>query len=160
MYENELFKVVSHNGVKFLNLSLLVEWRLSNLNPSFEKVVGIRRRTVMVYSDLVESTVVGSGKFPLLREVQMLRTGDGESTSKPLHHQWIKVRGNQLDILEVEIATTTHWQNPGDHRSQTTIKSHPRCLESQKAHPREPRCAEEVYRGITRPCSRNKKGVA
>ena len=24
---------------------------------------------------------------------------------EPLHHQWIKVRGNQLDIVEVEIAT-------------------------------------------------------
>ena len=106
-YENEPFKVVSHNGVNFLNLSLVVEWQLNNLNPSFEKVVGTRRRTVMVYSDLVESTVVGSGKFPLLREVQMLRTGDGESTSELLHHQWIRVRGNQLDILEVEIATTT-----------------------------------------------------
>ena len=105
-YENEPFKVVSHNGVKFLNLSLIFEWRLDNLNPSFEKVVGTRRRTVMVYSDLVESTVVGSGKFPLLREVQLLRTGDGESTAEPLHHQWIRVRGNQLDILEVEIATT------------------------------------------------------
>ena len=54
-----------------------------------------------------ESTVVGSGKFPLLREVQLLRTGEGESTMEPLHHQWIKVRGQQLDILEVEIASTS-----------------------------------------------------
>ena len=59
----------------------------------------------MVYTDVVESTVVGSGKFPLLREVQMLRTGEGESTVEPLHHQWIKVRGNQLEMVEVEIAT-------------------------------------------------------
>ena len=47
----------------------------------------------MVYSDLVESSVVGSGKYPLLREVQ------------PLHYQWVKVRGNQLERVEVEIAT-------------------------------------------------------
>ena len=26
---------------------------------------------------------------------------------EPLHHQWIKVRGNQLEILEVEIASTS-----------------------------------------------------
>ena len=103
----DLFNVVSHSGVKFLNLSLLVEWQLNNLNTSFEKMVGTRKRTVMVYSDLVESTVVGSGKFPLLREVQLLRTGEGESTAEPLHHQWIKVRGHQMDILEVEIATTS-----------------------------------------------------
>ena len=90
-----------------LHLSRMVEWQFNNLNASFEKIVGTSKRTVMVYSDLVESTVVGSGKFPLLREVQLLRTGDGESTAEPLHHQWIKVRGQQLDILEVEIASTS-----------------------------------------------------
>ena len=48
---------------------------------------------------------MGSGKFPVLREVQLLITGEGESTVEPLHHQWIKVRGNQLEMVEVEIAT-------------------------------------------------------
>ena len=89
-----------------LYLSRMVEWQFNNLDASFEKIVGTSKRTVMVYSDLVESTVVGSGKFPLLREVQLLRTGEGESTAEPLHHQWIKVRSQQLDILEVEIAST------------------------------------------------------
>ena len=92
---------------KRLLLSRMVEWQFNNLDASFEKIVGTSKRTVMVYSDIVESTVVGSGKYPLLREVQLLRTGEGESTAEPLHHQWIKVRGNQLDILEVEIASTS-----------------------------------------------------
>ena len=90
-----------------LHLSRMVEWQFNNLNASFEKIVETSKRTVMVYSDIVESTVVGSGKYPLLREVQLLRTGDGESTAEPLHHQWIKLRGNQLEILEVEIASTS-----------------------------------------------------
>ena len=105
--EHDPMQVRTHDGVKFLQLSLIVEWQLNNLDASFEKIVGTRKRTVMVYSDLVESTVVGSGKYPLLREVQLLRTGDGESTAEPLHHQWIKLRGQQLDILEVEIASTS-----------------------------------------------------
>ena len=100
---DQVFQV---NG-KRLHLSRMVEWQFNNLNASFEKIVGTSKRTVMVYSDIVESTVVGSGKFPLLREVQLLRTGEGESTAEPLHHQWIKVRGNQLDIVEVEIADTS-----------------------------------------------------
>ena len=83
----------------------MVEWKFNNLNAPFEKLVGTTKRTVMVYSDVLESTVVGSGKFPLLREVQLLRTGDGQSTVEPLHHQWIKVRGNQLEIIQVDIAT-------------------------------------------------------
>ena len=90
---------------KRIHLSRMVEWQFNNLNASFEKLVGTIKRTVMVYLDVVESTVVGSGKFPLLREVQLSRTGNGQSRVEPLHHQWIKVRGNQLDIVEVEIAT-------------------------------------------------------
>ena len=92
---------------KRLHLSRMVEWQFNNLNASFEKLVETSKRTLMVYSDVVESTVAGSGKFPLMREVQLLRTGEGESTVEPLHHQWIKVRGHQLEIVEVEIASTS-----------------------------------------------------
>ena len=106
-YTSTPFRITTFENVKWMSLHMAMEWQLNNLNASFEKIVGTRKRTVMVYSDLVESTVVGSGKFPLLREVQLLRTGEGESTAEPLHHQWIKVRGNQLDILEVEIANTS-----------------------------------------------------
>ena len=106
-YTSRAFFIVTADNVKWVRLHQAFEWRLNNLDASFEKIVGTRRRTVMVYSDLVESTVVGSGKYPLLREVQLLRTGDGESTAEPLHHQWIKLRGNQLEILEVEIASTS-----------------------------------------------------
>ena len=88
-----------------LRLSRMVQWQFNNLNAPFEKLMGSSKRTVMVYTDVVESTVRGSGKFPLLREVQLLRTGEGESTVEPLHHQWMKVRGNQFEIVEVEIAT-------------------------------------------------------
>ena len=77
------------------------------MDATFEKIVGTTRSTVMAYSDVVQSTVVGSGKFPLLREVQLTRTGDGRSMVEPLYQQWIKARGNQLDILEVEVS------NPG-----------------------------------------------
>ena len=104
---SQAYTIHTADNVKWMKLHQAFEWRLDNLDSSFEKIVGPRKRTVMVYSDLVESTVVGSGKYPLLREVQLLRTGDGESTAEPLHHQWIKVRGNQLEILEVEIASTS-----------------------------------------------------
>ena len=105
-YCSNPFAITTVDNVTWLKLHLAFEWRLNNMDASFEKMVGTRKRTVMVYSDLVESTVVRSGKYPLLREVQLLTTGDGESTAEPLHHQWIKLRGQQLDILEVEIAST------------------------------------------------------
>ena len=106
-FSSRAFSIMTADNVKWMRLHQAFEWRLNNLDASFEKMVGTRKRTVMVYSDLVESTIVGSGKYPLLREVQLLRTGDGESTAEPLHHQWIKLRGQQLDIVEVEIASTS-----------------------------------------------------
>ena len=71
---NDPLQVVTQDGVKFLQLSLIVEWQLNNLDASFEKIVGTRKRTVMVYLDLVESTVVGSGKFPLPTTVDSTRS--------------------------------------------------------------------------------------
>ena len=100
---DQLFQVKNNQ----LHLSRMVDWQLNNFNVPFEKLVGTSKRTVMVYSDVVESTVVGSGKFPLLREVKLLRTGEGERTVEPLHHQWIKVRGHQLEMVEVEFASTS-----------------------------------------------------
>ena len=76
---DQMFEV---NGNR-LHLSRVVEWQFNNLNASFEKIVGTSKRTVMVYSDIVESTVVGSGKFPLLREVQLLRTGKEKVRPNP-----------------------------------------------------------------------------
>ena len=106
-FTSRAFSIMTADNVKWMRLHQAFEWRLNNLDASFEKMVGTRKRTVMVYSDLVESTIVGSGKYPLLREVQLLRTGDGESTAEPLHHHWIKLRGQQLDIVKVEIASTS-----------------------------------------------------
>ena len=72
---------------KRFHLSRTVDWQFNNLNASFEKLVGTSKRTVMVYSDVVESCVMGSGKFPPLCEVQLLRKGDRRSMVEPLHHQ-------------------------------------------------------------------------
>ena len=59
----------------------------------------------MVYSDLVESSVVGSQSHPLLREVQVTRTGAGRVTVEPTHRQWINVRSNRVETIEVQIAS-------------------------------------------------------
>lgn len=40
----------------------------------------------MIYSDMVESIVVGAQKHPLLRKVQLERTGQGRATVEPFHH--------------------------------------------------------------------------
>ena len=79
----EVMDIMYQEKNKRLHLSRMVEWQFNNLNAFFKKLVGTRERTVMVYSDVVESSVVGSGKFPLLREVQLLTKGNGRSMVEP-----------------------------------------------------------------------------
>lgn len=43
----------------------------------------------MVYTDLVQSTVVGNGKFPLLRKLSVVRQGQGRVTVEPYHREWV-----------------------------------------------------------------------
>ena len=88
-----------------VHFSRRVQWRFINLNTSFNALVGPPKRTVMVYSDVVESTIVGAQKHPLLREVQLERTGSGRASVEPYHHEWIKLRSNRMEVIEEQIAS-------------------------------------------------------
>ena len=57
-YTSRAYTIMTAENVRWLRLFPAFTWRLNNLDASFEKMVGTRKRTVMVYSDLVESTVV------------------------------------------------------------------------------------------------------
>ena len=80
----------------------------------------------IVYSDVVESSVVGSGKVPLLCEVQLSRTGDGRSTVEPLHHQCSRESTGYHRSGDCHAQRTpghpTSWQNHRGQWTQTAIK--------------------------------------
>ena len=76
-----------------------------NLSTTFNTNVGPTKQIFMIYSDVVESTVVRAPKHPLLRKVQLERRGQGRATFEPIHHEWIKLRSNRLEIIEVQIET-------------------------------------------------------
>ena len=104
--DNELFKVMNRGaGGLFVRLTRFVQWRFLNLNAIFNAYVGAEKQTLMVYCDVIESTVVGAQKHPLLRKVQLERRGQGRATVKPIHHEWINLRSNRVEIIEVQIAT-------------------------------------------------------
>ena len=69
--------------------------------------MGTSNLTVMVYSDVVESSVLGSGKFPLLREVQLLRTGDCESSVEPYITNGLKSEGINWKSLKWRLPHST-----------------------------------------------------
>ena len=93
--DNELFKVMNRGAEGlFVRFIRFVQWRFLNLNAIFNAFVGPEKQTLMVYYDVIESTVVGAQKHPLLRKVQPERRGQGSATVEPIHHEWIDLRSN------------------------------------------------------------------
>ena len=95
------------SGESFLKLSIYCDWRFLNLNKAFEAVVGSTSRSLFVYSDVGGSSVVGNQVTDLLREVNLIRKGEGTQYFEPYHIQYIPVRKDVLDIIEVQVAETT-----------------------------------------------------
>ena len=96
---------VVEDGV--LKVSMYCNWRFTNFNNAFQNVIGNETRSLFVYSDVGGSSVVGDQVTDLLREVNFNRTGKGAQYFEPLHIQYIPVRKETLDIIEVQVAETT-----------------------------------------------------
>ena len=84
--------------------SRAVEWRFRRLNESFAKLHN-GKEEVMVYSDAVQSTVVGNGRFPLLRQVSVDRQGKGRVTVEPYHREWVPLQANWIETIEFQLST-------------------------------------------------------
>ena len=90
----------------FAYFSRAVKWTFFNLNSSFQALLNTQE-TVMIYSDLAQSSVVGAGNFPLLRQVELHRQGQGRVTVEPLHREWVPLRSKTIDTVEIELATAS-----------------------------------------------------
>ena len=90
---------------KWIRLSGYVEWHLTNLNATYDAIHKHTGKAVMIYTNLQQSTVVGSNKAQLLRQLVVRRGGDaGHSYSEPDHLEWIPLSTRQTDIVEVQLA--------------------------------------------------------
>ena len=90
----------------YVQMSLSVNWRFINLNHSFKNVLGPSSRSLIVYSDVGSSSVVGNQVTDLLREVDYKREGRGSYYFEPTHLQYIKVRKDVIDIIETQVSET------------------------------------------------------
>ena len=102
---SSLFRVKQENGQSYLYLSRIVDWHFQNLNALFNTHVGSVKQSVMIYCDAVEPTIVGSQRHSLLRKVELERKGEGRVTIEPYHREWIRVRKQQIENIEVSLAT-------------------------------------------------------
>ena len=100
------------NGRVYFSRAL--EWRFRRLNESFDNLHN-RKEVVMVYTDLVQSTTVGNGRFPLLRKVSVDRKGSGRVTVEPFHREWVPLQTNWIETVEIQLSTPggdlTHLSN-------------------------------------------------
>lgn len=102
---NALFNVKQVDGQSYLYLSRTVDWYFQNLNALFNQQVGTVKQSVMIYCDVVESTMVGAQRHSLLRKVELERKGEGRVNIEPFHREWIKVRNQHIESIEVSLAT-------------------------------------------------------
>ena len=135
-YINDPFQVVTVENVKYLKLHLVFDWQLNNLNASFgnqqtyrDGLFGYRaihRGGEWQVSPLAGSAVVENRRrrnlsgTPTLSMDQSARESNGYCGGGDCHTQCTPGR-------------LVPWQNPGDHWSQTAIKS-PTPLSRVKKH--------------------------
>ena len=84
--------------------SRAVQWTFRRLNESFDKLHN-GKDVVMVYTDLVQSTMVGNGRFPLLRKLSVDRKGSGRVTVEPYHREWVPLQTNWIEVVEFQLST-------------------------------------------------------
>ena len=88
-------------------MSLDVNWRFSNLNYAFEQIFGNASRSLFVYSDAGGSSVLGDQITDFIREVNYQREGKGSYYFEPSHLQYIPLRKELLDIIQVQIVESS-----------------------------------------------------
>ena len=97
----------SAGGTQWMWLDMRVSWKFLNLNVAFRSVVKEPTRSLHVYSDVGSSSMVGNKMADLLREIKYHREGGGSIYFEPLHIQYLPVRNQVTEIIEVVIAETT-----------------------------------------------------
>ena len=98
--------LTDRNQQTYFYLSIRVSWKFTNLNMAFRSVVKEPTRSLHVYSDVGGSSIVGNRMTDLLREIKFHQEGRGIVYFEPLHIQYVPVRNQVLEMIEVQIAET------------------------------------------------------
>ena len=91
-------------STKMMTLHRFLRWNIANLNPSFDRLK--TNQTIFIYSDLIDSSYVGGQQHQLLREVHLGESKrEGRLIVEPHRLQWIHVRPNRVETIQVQLAT-------------------------------------------------------
>ena len=97
------WNVVKGRYVRFL---AYVNWYFSGLNEKIYHTYADPKRTLFVYTDLTQTQIVGGTETDLLREVSFTNNEKRKYLFKLLHLQYLPVRKNVFDSVEVGISET------------------------------------------------------
>ena len=93
----------------YLHLSMFVNWVFTDLDRSFDEAFGNRslayynipKRALNVYSNVGQSVITGDKVADLLRQVPY---NPQESMYEPRHIQYIPLRSDMMDIIEIQVS--------------------------------------------------------
>ena len=94
---DEVFYVADRDG---LHLSCYCNWIFSLVDAAFEKSFGSNQRPLFVYSDAVQSSMMGMQWTNLLRDLSYSTSVNGYQMQQI---QYLPVRNQVMDILEIRV---------------------------------------------------------
>lgn len=87
-------------------LSRHATWYLRHLDNAWSQLTNSvsSAQTLMICSDLVNSTLMGSQQVPLLCQITKKDSKAARLQIEPLHYQWISMQNTDPVIVEVELS--------------------------------------------------------
>ena len=101
------FKKVTEEGVDYYHFSFHCNWRFININAAYSNLIESHTRSLIIRSDVCDSSYLGKRKVDVLREVQYKQSGNGILYIEPTLRQYIPVRKDIIDIVEVKVTEIT-----------------------------------------------------
>ena len=109
-----LWKVVTYRPlahdqkitITYVRFYSFLNWYFSGLKEKFQHTYVDPKRTLYVYSDLAQTQIVGGRETDLLREVTISNSVKGRRLYEPLHLQYLPIRKNVFDTVEVGVSET------------------------------------------------------
>ena len=107
---DDLWKVVDIQWTvvvgRYVRFYSYVNWYFSGLDEKIYHNYADHKRTLFVYTDLTQTQIVGGTETDLLREVSFPNNEKGKWLFEPLHLQYLPIRKNVFDSVEVRISET------------------------------------------------------
>ena len=103
------YKPLAHDQkitITYVRFYSFLNWYFSGLNEKFQHTYVDPKRTLYVYSDLAQTQLVSGRETDLLREVTISNSIKGRRLYEPLHLQYLPIRKNVFDTVEVGVSET------------------------------------------------------